>query len=194
MARPRAAGLDALVLGALLLALGGLAAWIGAPTGEATDQDAPPPVRALLVDLSASITRSRPAAAIDLVGQLEAQALAATRAGEEVLLITFATGATRRFGPGSAEGFLEALRGEGAGWLAPPDADLASDVAAAAGLARSVITAERRPPGRVVLMGDGRWTGADPGPLLLSPAMGAFEWVEPRPATVGDVELLRLRA
>lgn len=194
MARRRAAGLDALVLGTLLLALGGLAAWIGAPTGGATGEDAPPPVRALLVDLSASVTRSRPAAAIDLVGQLEAQALAATRAGEDVLLITFATGATRRFGPGSAEDFLEALRGEGAGWLASPDGDLASEVAAAAALARSVITAERRPTGRVVLMGDGRWTGADPGPLLLSPAMGAFEWVEPRPATVSDVELVRLRA
>ncbi|MEE2941568.1 MAG: vWA domain-containing protein [Planctomycetota bacterium] len=194
MARRRAAGLDALVLGALLLALGGLAAWIGAPSGAATDEDALPPVRALLADLSASVTRSRPAAAIDLVGQLEDQARAAARAGEQVLLITFATGATRRFGPGSAEAFLQALRSEGAGWLAPPDADLASDVAAAAALARSVVTAERRRPGRVVLLGDGRWTGADPGPLLLSPAMGALEWVEPGPATVGDVELVRLRA
>lgn len=194
MARTRAAGLDALVLGALLLALGGLAAWIGAPNEGAADEDAPPPVRALLVDLSASVTRSRPSAAIDLVGQLEVQARAAASAGEDVLLVTFAAGATRRFGPGSSDVFLEALRGEGAGWLAPPEEDLASDVAAAAALARSVVTAERRPPGRVVLLGDARWTGADPESQLLSPAMGAFEWVEPEPATVGDVELVRLRA
>ena len=151
-------------------------------------------MRALLVDLSASVTRSRPSAAIDLVGQLEVQARAAASAGEDVLLVTFAAGATRRFGPGSSDVFLEALRGEGAGWLAPPEEDLASDVAAAAALARSVVTAERRPPGRVVLLGDARWTGADPESQLLSPAMGAFEWVEPEPATVGDVELVRLRA
>lgn len=192
MAARRAVGLDALIFGAILLALGALASWVGAPT-ESSNDELDPSIRTVLVDLSASVTRTRPGVEIDLVRHLQREASLADAAGEEILVVTFAGEARRVFGPAKVDVFREALRRDGAAWLEAPRNDLASSLADAARLAARVVGEAGRPPGTTVLVSDGSWTGPDPAPALLAPELGAVQWVGHAAPRHPDVALIRLR-
>jgi len=146
-------------------------------------------LRAILLDRSASATRGRPGWPRWAVQQLAAEARAAIEVGDDVLLVTFARGVERRFGPAAGEEFLAALRGGEAGpWLDLPDAgDLGSDLEGASELALEAIAGGDRPPGAVVLVGDGRGASGAPPAALMDPRVGDLRLLPPPEALLADV-------
>jgi len=195
--RPRRrAGGDALVLGAALLAIAGIAALLGA------DEDGPPPdalaPRTVVVaDVSASVTRMRGAAALWLARAIRAAAAEAVARGDEVAVVTVAAEATRRFGPSSdAAGLDELLRERLGAWAAGDDAAaLSTDLDAGAALAVELLREGGRPPGTVVLVGDGVHTGAgDPEARLDDAAVARVELRTPRAPERHDLAVDAVRA
>lgn len=161
----------------------------------ASDEPTRPPVRACLVDASAGVSR-----APDWLGWVRAalreEVRAAERAGEEVLVAVYGEGAAVGFHPGAPRVFLGRLDG---GLDTPFDprtlvSDGATDLAAATEIAEGVLDDPRRPPGRLVLLGDGAHTGADPGPALarLARAGHGLRCVPPRTRHVADLGVRRL--
>lgn len=214
----RPPGTDLLALGAVLALLSAVAYAFGGDAEASGPEEMEPPLTVLAVDVSSSMTRPRPGAARWLLRKVESEAQAARREGHEVALVTFAEGAVRRFGPGPAERFFEALREGGAGWFrspsggvplvapvgAPPQStggppaldteqpgtDLCGALLVALNLHRSGL----RPRGRTVLIGDGTFTGEDPDVLLAEPRLGDLKWVEPDAGSQPDLAVLRIRA
>lgn len=196
-----------LVLGAAVLGLAALAAWTGSradPQGE--DRAA---VTAILVDTSASVTRSRPGwrrwavrQAADVLGR-------ARDRDESVLVVGFDERVTLRFPCGSAEAALgelqagplswfEATTAAGpaagtpaAGTLAAEALDLGSELGGALEAAFAAADAEFRGSlVRVVILGDGVSTGAEPTRWLADPRVLGVELREPGPASMLDAAVL----
>lgn len=174
-----------------------LAAWLLVPRPRAGAEPLAAPVRALLVDASASVRRTRPAWVRRLRAELAAEARAAAAAGEEVLVVSFAEGAARDLGPGPPGELLDRLGGaatEPYGPRAPDGRELGSELLAAARVADGLVRAPDRPPGRVVIWTDGTCTGPDPAPLLAAwlAAGVALERRSPGPAALPDARLEEL--
>jgi hypothetical protein len=121
------------------------------------------PLHLCVVDASASVRRTRPDWVAWVRERLEAEARAAGEA--EFAVISCASEAAFSFPRSSGPAFVEALRGGSGGGFDPRSgagADGASRLANALELAR----AELGNGGTLVLLGDGRWDGADPRPLV----------------------------
>ena len=183
----RRPGVDLLALGAALATLAGLSSLVGSRTGPQREPTAPP-VRAVLLDQSASVTRGRPGWRRWAIRQLASEGRRAAAAGEDVAVVTFARGAELRFGPSPAAAFSEALAGgDAAAWLEPPLAgDLETDLGAAARVALEAVGGEERPPGTLVLLGDGRG-GSQGLDVLLDPRARTAELIQPPAAALPDV-------
>lgn len=154
-----------------------------------------PLLRVCLVDASASVARA-PDWLGWVRGALREEARAAQRAGEELAVAVHGEGAAVGFRPGPPRAFLARLDG---GLETPFDpralvGDGATDLAAAATIAEGLLGDSRRPPGRLVLLGEGTFTGADPGPTLarLVRAGHGFARVLPRARHVTDLGVRRL--
>ena len=157
----------ALVYGGVLLLL--VATWLFLPTGEGDPRDLDPAVRVCLVDASASVRRARPRRWLPWVrARLVEESRAADLAGQEIAVVVFAAGVRVRFGPGAPA----ALRDEIGGRQRPPfapaegvESDGASELERALVVTRSLVLDPARRRGEIVLLGDGTFTGADPGSL-----------------------------
>ena len=170
-------------LAALALAL---AAWFAWPTafGPARARG----VRAVLVDVSASVVRARPDWPAWRDAELAAQAQAAAQAGEELFVACFARGFERSFGPAPAEEWSAAASRESA--LSDERSELAGALTALAS------ALERRALVHLTLLGDGGFDGPDPRPALDRwRASGArWEWRAPPPPSRVDLAIEELRA
>ena len=184
----RRPGADLLALGAALALLAALSALLG---GREDESEAPgdAQLRAILLDRSASATRGRPGWPRWAVQQLASEAREAIELGDDVALVTFASGVERRFGPASGAEFLAALRGgEAASWLDLAAAgDLGSDLAGASESALEAIAGGDRPPGTVVILGDGRGASGSPPAALMDPRVGEVRLIPPPAALLADV-------
>ncbi|MEM1449797.1 MAG: VWA domain-containing protein [Planctomycetota bacterium] len=195
--RRRRPGASLLALGLALAVVAAIASAVGTPL-ERSDGSSAPPVHAVLVDVSASVTRTRPGWRRGAVQTLVRAARRADEAGHEVALVTFARGVERRWGPGPAAEFIELIRdGRAASWLDAPvepgasgdaaERDLGSNLEGAARLAVEVLSSEGRAPGTITVLGDGTATGPDPSSRLLDPIVGALHLVRPEPQALTDL-------
>jgi Mg-chelatase subunit ChlD len=181
-----------LAAGAFLLALGALAQW---PRWGA---DAPtrPALTALVLDASASAHRPRPGWIAFARDELAREAARAQAGGEDVLVVAFGREARVLFGPGSGDELEARLTGRGGG--APLDPrlgsgeDVGSDLARALERVQAPLADVTRPPGRLVLIADGRASGRDPRPLLGALRAAETRWVELPAAERVDVALTSL--
>jgi hypothetical protein len=178
----------------LLLAL---AAWLSVPRPDPRAVPTRPALRALLVDLSASVTRRRPAHSAWLREALLEAARAARAAREEVLVVTYAADVDTLYGPGPASGLEDLLLGRG-GALWHPRAgaggDLASDLCAALALARSALRAGGRAPGRLEILGDGGASDGEPRDVIeaLAGAGVSVHALELPPCTAEDLAIAEI--
>lgn len=187
-AAARRPGADLLGLGAALALLAALSALLGGGEGVA-EAPGDARLRAILLDRSASVTRGRPGWPRWAVQQLAAEARDAIEVGDDVLLVTFASGVERCFGPAPGAEFLSALRGgEAASWLDHSAAgDLGSDLEGASRSALEAIASGDRPAGSVVLLGDGRTAPGSPPAALMDPRVGELRLIPPPEALLADV-------
>ena len=155
------------------------------------------PARICLVDASASVRQPRPDWLSWVRTELARQARTAREAGEDIGVIVFASSVARLQRAGSPDELLDRLVGRAGTPLDPRP--LAGDpgasrLAAALTLALDEALAGERRPGRVVLLGNGGSTGADPAPVLarLLRSGVALERVQPPPPELGDLALLEL--
>ena len=149
------AGAGSLALGALLAVAGGLGL------------ESQRPLELVLVDTSASAVRTRSGYAAWIQERVAAHAARARGAGRDLALVRCGEFAELLWGPRPAsearaavESAVRAVRTTGPG--AP--GDLATDLAGALALAEELLA--QRPAGGLVLLGDGTFTGADPGPAF----------------------------
>ncbi|MEM9802732.1 MAG: hypothetical protein AAGA20_20570 [Planctomycetota bacterium] len=191
----RAPGVDLLALGVALAAVAAVAAAIGAPRSSA-DAARAAPLRAILVDTSASVTRPRPGWRRWALVEVAREAREARDAGEDVALVTFDASVQRRLGPVPAGVLVDALRGgEVLTWLEPdPETALGSDLGGAARAALDLVASGERPPGRIAVLGDGVPGSEDPSDLLLDPAVAALDLVRPGPPDLPDLAITALHA
>lgn len=183
--------------GVVLIALAAWLAWPDALPRAWSEGGARGPL-VLLVDASARATLRRPGLArrvADVARELGAEARRERRAAALVLV---AADVRRALGPGPAEE-LAALGAEDVGrWLSDVRAgggDGATEVERALGLVEPwVLDARLGRPGRVVLLGDGRYTGADPRPRLARWAAAgvALELRALDPPTLPDLAVARV--
>lgn len=180
---PLAAARALFALAAAALAL---AAWFAWPTAFGPGRERG--VRAVLVDVSASVVRSRPDWPAWRDAELSAQAQAAAQAGEELFVACFARGFERVFGPAPADEWNSSAS------RASALSDERSELAAALTALESAL--ESRALVQVTLLGDGAFDGPDPRPALERwRAAGArWEWRAPPPPARVDLALEELRA
>ncbi len=159
----RALGRSAPALVLLAAILLGLATWLLFARGSPSTPDRPG-LRALLVDLSASVTRARP----DHERWLRRALLASTRearaAREDLLVVEFASDVRGVWGPGSAAGFEALLLGQAERTWHPDvgaSGDLASELCGTIELARAELLAAGRARGRIELFADGAASDGD---------------------------------
>ncbi len=146
---------------ALLLAA---AAWQLLPRRLAPGTD----VRAVLLDVSASVTRSTPTVGRSMRAILLREALAAQESGEDVLVVAAGAGARRVFGPGAGRALRELLEGRDGRPLDPlgpqgPGGDDESRLAQGARLVQELLAGRG---GSLLFVGDGTYTGDDPAPVV----------------------------
>jgi len=180
---PLAAARALFALAAAALAL---AAWFVWPTRA--ESGAQRGVRAVLVDVSASVVRARPDWPTWRDAELNEQARAAAEAGEEFFVACFANGFARSFGPAPAEQWSAEVSSVGA---------LGDERSELAGALTALATAlEGRALVHLTLLGDGAFDGPDPRAALDRwRALGArWQWRAPPPATRVDLALEELRA
>ena len=196
-ARPRALR-SVLARGALVLgALGFVAAaWLLVPRDRA-GAALLAPVRAVLVDASASVRRQRPDWLRWARQELESQARAATEGGEELFVVVFASDVRAAFGPDRPQALVDALYGRGGRPFDPAAGagdDRASRLADAVAVAAPFVAAPGRAPGALVLLGDGEYDGEDPRAALgaLAARGVALAWTRPPAAALGDLALVDL--
>ncbi|MEM7310557.1 MAG: VWA domain-containing protein [Planctomycetota bacterium] len=180
-------------VGALLL---GLAAWLLLPRPAASEVREPA-VRALLVDASASVVRRRPGWLPWIRAELARQAQLAVEdeggAAQQLAVVVFGADVAVRFGPGAPAELIARLEARaGAPFDTAAEDDGASALAGALEVAAGWTAAATRPPGEVILLGDGGWTGANPAPWLgrLAAAGVAVRHAPPPPATRPDGAVL----
>ncbi|MEM9383164.1 MAG: vWA domain-containing protein, partial [Planctomycetota bacterium] len=172
---------------------------------ERSEGSSAPPFDAVLVDVSASVTRTRPGWRRGAVRELVRAARRAADDGHEVALVTYARGVERRWGPGPAPEFVELVRdGRASRWLEPPvepgpdgDAearDLGTDLHGAARLAVEILSSEGRAPGRILVLGDGTATGPDPSSRLLDPTVSELRLVRSEPQALTDLAAVAVHA
>ncbi len=184
------------VLATLLLAL---AAWLSLPRSEQGGVPTRPPLRALLVDLSASVTRCRPDHSAWLREALLSTGREARAAGEELLVVAYAADVETVYGPAPAAGFEDLLLGRG-GPIWHPRAgaggDLASDLCAALRLARAELCSPGRAAARLELYGDGGASDGEPREELeaLARAGVSVRTIELPPRTRTDIAIAGLVA
>jgi len=184
----RAPGADLLTLGVALAVLAALSSLLGS-SGQPAGDPGDAAIRALLLDRSASATRGRPGWQRWAIQRLAAEARGAAENGEDIVLVAFDRGVERRFGPASADEFMGWLRrGDAAGGLRSSTAgDLGTDLVGASEVALEVIGGGDRPPGEVVILGDGRAAAGQLPEALLDPMVRAVRLVEPPAALLPDV-------
>ena len=181
----------------LATALLGVAAWLFWPRADPSAAPTRPPLRMVLVDASASVTRLRPNHSGWLRRRLLDQARAASESGEEIAVVVYGADVASRFGPGRPPDFEERLLGhDGDPWNAslPAGRDLESDLGGALQLAGEELRAAGRAAGRLVVLGDLGWTTADPSGQLASLARAGvhLERIPLPPIGVADSALVRL--
>lgn len=182
------------LLGAGLLALGGSLALPRA----GSKAPGRPPLCALVIDASAPSARRASARTLQLRELLREEASAAEQRGEELVLVLAGADVERSFGPAPARELLALLAGAGEG--APrlrfdPPADLGHELARALELVERELAGSGRPPGRLLLVGDASYSGADPSPLLARLARAGVV-IEGRPGPsidLPDLALVELR-
>jgi Mg-chelatase subunit ChlD len=159
-------------LGTILLAVG---AWLLFPRERAGTGPMLPPLRVCLVDVSASAIWRRRDWGGWIDQALVGQAREAERAGEDVCTILYGSAVRRDFGPAPARSFLDeaAQSSKDGGLLTVPPAHAghlwaedATRVSDALEVARGLAQDPSRASCRVVLIGDGTYTGNDPRPIL----------------------------
>lgn len=184
--------LDLIKLGLALLGVAALAAWFLFTPPEVTepgfDRRA---VTAILVDTSASVTRARPSWRRWAVREAGEVMRGAGGRGDEVALVTFDSAAQRRAGPMEAAACLDLLRRKSKEWLLPSEVDTATDLAGAAQIAAALLGEPGRAPGRIVVLGDGVPTGADPSADLLRDPAWTLRIEEPPPQARVDLGVVR---
>ena len=209
LAAPIALAPIALALGALACAL---AASLARPRPVVGAVPTAPALRAVLVDGSGSVRRTRRGWARWVLGCLRSECDGAARLGEELLVVEYARDVRVVFGPGDPAAFRGRLDGRAGVLYEPGPAPVAPvapvpQVALAAGgfvagdgashLARAVQVAAgplldpRRAPGRVLILSDGTATGTDPAPALaelVARGLG-LAWVPPSPENRADLAL-----
>ena len=163
-----------------------LAAWCAWPSAFGPGRERG--VRAVLVDVSASVVRARPDWPAWRDAELAAQAQAAEQAREELFVACFARGFERVFGPAPADEWNAAA--------SPASAlsDERSELAAALTALESALAG--RALVHVTLLGDGGFDGPDPRPALdrWRAAGARWEWRAPPPPARVDLALEELRA
>jgi len=179
---------DLLALGVALAVLAALSSLLGS-SGQPAADPGDAAVRALLLDRSASATRGRPGWRRWAIQRLAEEARGAAESGEDIVLVAFDRGVERRFGPAGADEFMAGLRGgDAAGWLRSSTAgDLGTDLVGAAEVALEAITDGERPPGEVVILGDGRAATGEIPAALLDPMVRGIRLVEPPASLLPDV-------
>jgi hypothetical protein len=179
---------------ALVAALGGALAslpiWPGPSAGA--------PLDVLLVDVSASVVRTRPDWLPFVRGALSEAAERARDEGREVEVWSYADGVARLFGPGPADEFANRLRGVGGPLFDPLSGDLddsRTDLCAALERAAGSLAESARVAGRVVLVGADGCGPRAPEPLLAQLASQGveLEHAAPPDPTRPDLGLLELR-
>ncbi len=173
-----------------------LSTWLLAPVHAPDGAAFARPLRLVLLDCSASVTRQRPVWPGWALGTLRAEAAAAELAGQDLVCVGFARDIVRLIGPSPAAAALARLSAarslEELGLSTGPGADLASDLAGALALAEEL--AAGRSIGALRLASDGTFTGEDPEPLLrrLEADGSPRGWIALPPAELADLALTRL--
>lgn len=191
-------------------ALLGAGAWLARPTSDRDARPTRPPLRAVLLDSSASAVALRPDWRASAVRALAEEARAAEAAGEDILVVAYAGEVARTFVAGRPALLLERLAGRGDAPFQPlaalpgAGAALGTDLAGALAVAAEALAEPGRPPGRVIVIGEG--TATDDGPTAAAGrglggalAHAAAHAVELRcvplpPPARGDLELVALDA
>lgn len=174
-----------------------LAAALALPREQQRAGPTRPALRAVLVDVSASVARTRSDFPLVVHRLLREEARAADEAGEELAVVEFAAEVRVVFGPGDPQRFISRLLGlEGVAYLPGPPSgrDRRTELAGALTLVGPLLGAAGRAPGRVVIAGDGWATGDDPAPRLAALARGGahIEWRLSPPPDLDDLALEQL--
>ncbi|MEE8469637.1 MAG: VWA domain-containing protein, partial [Planctomycetota bacterium] len=182
------------LLGVLGVAGCALAAALARPRERQATGPTAPALRAVLVDVSASVTRTRSGFPLAVHRLLREEARAAQAAGEELVVVEFAAEVRVVFGPGDPARFSARLEGlAGVPYLPGPRSgrDWRTDLAGALTLVGPLLGAAGRAPGQVVIAGDGWATGDDPAARLAALARdGAhIEWRFSPPPDLDDLAL-----
>ena len=183
----------ALLGGALLVAA---AALLLLPRPVPGSDPTRPALRCVLVDASGSAVRTRLGWERLAARTLREECAGAAELGEELCVLVFGADVRVHFGPGDPGVLRARLEGGDAASLElelARGADGASELAGAIAAATPLVLEAGRAPGRLVLFGDGRATGADPLPRLASLAARGtgIEW---RPLPAPDRADLALEA
>jgi len=182
------------ILGLAGVAACALAAVLARPQPQQDAGPTRPALRAVLVDVSASCTRTRSGFPLVVHRLLRDEARAAQEAGEELLIVEYAAEVRVVFGPADPAPFRARLEGRGGvPYLPGPDSgrDRRTELADALTLVRPLLVAAGRAPGRVVVVTDGWATGDDPAPPLAALYRDGSE-IEWRSLPASDLDDLAL--
>jgi Mg-chelatase subunit ChlD len=173
-----------------------VAAWLFLPR-PASGGERAAPLRVLVVDASASVTRTRPDWLPWARRLLREEGLTAARVGEEVAVVSFASSVGVTFAPGPAAELLDRLEGRAGAPLDPRQAAGAEDetrLARALEVASGLVLAPGRHVGAVVVLGAERSTGVDPRAVLarLARAGVRIEHHPPPPPSLPELGVSRL--
>ncbi|MFN0008896.1 MAG: vWA domain-containing protein [Planctomycetota bacterium] len=158
----------AAAVGTLLVAA---SAWLYWPKEREGDATSDPPLRVVLVDTSASAVWRRSDWSERARAILREQSESAERAGERLAVVLFGRDVQRIYGPAAASAFDDSIElpgpfgatGNHGAWLAAGRASRLADGLRVAGEFAAKLP---RSATRVVLVGDGTYTGTDPRPAL----------------------------
>lgn len=159
------------IIGAILLAVA--TRWMTVLRVE------PSPVRAILVDVSASATRPSPQYSLRVREQLEAEALAAEDSGEQFLVVVSGSDTRHAFGPGPAARFREQLRGESGRPFDPLQAGepgTRTELAKGVRLIRALLADFNLNRVSLLTIGDGSFTGEDPASAVRQLVANGVHW------------------
>jgi hypothetical protein len=185
-------------LGLVTLALGAWLSW-PRPRGDAAGA----PLVVFLVDVSKSVVAPRPAFAPWIRAALLDEARRAANAREDACIVAFGSGVRTIAAPRAAAELVAALAGAGGSNVDPVRALLTLEAPAgedATRLARALdyvqTLARDRVRTRIVLCGDGSFTGRDPASIAerLAANGARFERVAAPPAQRSDFGIARLEA
>lgn len=140
------------------------AAWLAWPRPQGTPHERPR-LRCVLIDASAPLRLREPNFAGHLSRLVARESASASAVGEDLAVALFDRGARYWLPPSAAdEALARLLRGDAS--IGPPESGAACDMAAGLELVRDAVLAAGRPPGSVLIVGDGTARGRAPEPLL----------------------------